>query len=301
MRGVAYRCSFRVTEAYYLIERIVDVLAHKLKIDPAELRLKSFIQPAQFPYQSALGWKYDSGDYPTAMRKAMVAVGYEGLRQEQEEKRAALARGEGGELMAIDVAFFTEIVGAGPTRNCDILGMGMFDSCEIQVHPTGSAIARLGTKSQGQAHETTYAQILATEIGIPSERIQLEEGQHRHRVTVSAPTACAPAAGVQAAGRRLRKQVRTYASNMFQFTAEATAERARKARDQGFTAVKFGWEPFGRDARTDCAYLDTICAAVGDEMDIMLDVGLIWEAKTTLQRAEADYTASTLHRGGQSP
>ena len=63
--GVAYRCSFRVTEASYLIERMVDVLAHKLQIDPAELRLKNFIQPAQFPYQSALGWEYDSGDYPT--------------------------------------------------------------------------------------------------------------------------------------------------------------------------------------------------------------------------------------------
>ncbi len=89
--GVAYRCSFRVTEAAYLIERIVDVLAHKLEIDPAELRLKNFIQPAQFPYQSALGWEYDSGDYPTAMRKAMAAVGYEGLRREQAEKRRARA------------------------------------------------------------------------------------------------------------------------------------------------------------------------------------------------------------------
>ena len=94
-------------------------------------------------------------------------------------------------------------------------------------------------------------------------------------------------------GGGFRKQVRAYASNMFQFTAEATAERARQARDRGFTAVKFGWEPFGRDPRTDCAYLDAIRAAVGDEMDIMLDVGLIWDAKTTL-RAEADYTASTL-------
>ncbi len=86
-------------------------------------------------------------------------------------------------------------------------------------------------------------------------------------------------------GGGFRKQVRAYASNMFQFTAEATAERARQARDQGFTAVKFGWEPFGRDPKTDCAYLDAIRAAVGDDMDIMLDVGLIWDAKTTLQRA----------------
>jgi L-alanine-DL-glutamate epimerase-like enolase superfamily enzyme len=86
-------------------------------------------------------------------------------------------------------------------------------------------------------------------------------------------------------GGGFRKRLRVYSSNMFQFTAEATADRARKAKDTGFTAVKFGWEPFGQDARTDCAYLEAIRAAIGDEMDIMLDVGLIWNAKTTLQRA----------------
>jgi L-rhamnonate dehydratase len=86
-------------------------------------------------------------------------------------------------------------------------------------------------------------------------------------------------------GGGFRKKLRVYASNMFQFTAEATAERAQRARDQGFTAVKFGWEPFGQAATTDCAYLEAIRRAVGDEIDIMLDVGLIWDAKTTLQRA----------------
>jgi L-rhamnonate dehydratase len=86
-------------------------------------------------------------------------------------------------------------------------------------------------------------------------------------------------------GGGFRKSVRAYASNMFQFTAKATAERARAARDQGYTAVKFGWEPFGQDPKTDCAYLEAIRKAIGDEMDLMLDVGLIWDAKTTLQRA----------------
>ena len=216
--GVAYRCSFRVTEASYLIERMIDVLARKLDMDPAELRMKNFIQPEQFPYNSALGWEYDSGDYPTAMRKALEAVNYEGLRHEQAEKR------QRGELMGIGVAFFTEIVGAGPTRNCDILGVGMFDSCEIRVHPTGSAIARLGTKSQGQAHETTYAQIIATEIGVPSEDIMVEEGD-----TDTAPyglgtygSRSTPVAGAAAAraARKIKAKAQAIAAHMLEVSED---------------------------------------------------------------------------------
>ena len=168
--GVAYRCSFRVTEAVHAIERITDVLAQKLGRDPADLRFQNFIQKDQFPYRSALGWEYDSGDYAPALRKAMDMVGYEELRKEQAEKRAR------GELMGIGISSFTEIVGAGPSKDFDILGIKMFDSAEVRIHPTGKAIARFGTKSQGQGHETTYAQILAEELGIPAMHIQIEEG-----------------------------------------------------------------------------------------------------------------------------
>ncbi|MEE8123749.1 MAG: aerobic carbon-monoxide dehydrogenase large subunit [Alphaproteobacteria bacterium] len=212
--GVAYRCSFRVTEASYLIERMVDVLAQKVGVDKAEIRLRNFIQPAQFPYTSALDWEYDSGDYPAALKQAMEAVDYKGLRKQQEEKRAK------GELMGIGIATFTEIVGAGPTRNCDILGIGMFDSCEIRVHPTGSAIARLGTKSQGQGHETTYAQIIASEIGIASDDITVEEGDtdtapyglgtYGSRSTPVAGAACARAA------RKIREKARKIAAHMLE-------------------------------------------------------------------------------------
>ena len=174
--GVAYRCSFRVTEAAYCIERAMDILAHKLGMDPAELRMKNFIRREQFPYQSALGWEYDSGDYHLAMRKAMDTLGYTQLRQEQKAKQEAFKRGETREIMGIGVSFFTEIVGAGPSKNCDILGVAMFDSAEIRIHPTGSILARMGSKSQGQGHETTWAQIIATELGIPADDIMIEEG-----------------------------------------------------------------------------------------------------------------------------
>ncbi|HEV2237880.1 MAG TPA: molybdopterin cofactor-binding domain-containing protein, partial [Ktedonobacterales bacterium] len=113
--GVAYRCSFRVTEAVHTIERMVDSLALKLGRDPADLRLQNFIQPEQFPYHTPTGWDYDSGNYPAALKLAMEQIGYADLRREQAEKRAR------GELMGIGLSTFTEIVGAGPSNTFDIL------------------------------------------------------------------------------------------------------------------------------------------------------------------------------------
>ncbi|KND54758.1 Carbon monoxide dehydrogenase form I, large chain [Candidatus Paraburkholderia kirkii] len=171
--GVAYRCSFRVTEAVYLIERMVDVLAQKLGIDKAEIRLCNFIRKEQFPYTTPLGLEYDSGDYEPALRKVLAAVDYPALRAEQAQRRADPAAEW---LMGVGIVTFTEIVGAGPSKMCDILGVGMFDSCEIRVHPDGSAIARMGTITQGQGYQTTYAQIIASEAGIPASVITVEEG-----------------------------------------------------------------------------------------------------------------------------
>ncbi len=168
--GVAYRCSFRITEASYLIERLMQTAADELGIDPAELRLRNFIQPEQFPYETATGFVYDSGDYPTALRKALDAAGYDELRAEQ-----AAAREE-GRLVGIGIAHFTEAVGAGPAHTYDIAGLKMIDSAELRVHPTGKAILKLGVKTQGQGHETTFAQIVAEETGIPATDIKVIHG-----------------------------------------------------------------------------------------------------------------------------
>ncbi|MGI9485645.1 MAG: aerobic carbon-monoxide dehydrogenase large subunit [Geminicoccaceae bacterium] len=250
--GVAYRCSFRVTEASYFIERMMDVLARKLEMDPAELRLKNFIKPEQFPYTSALGWEYDSGDYQTAMDKALATVEYQKLRDEQTVNREAFERGETRSLMGVGLAFFTEIVGAGPVKNCDILGLGMFDSCEIRIHPTGSAIARLGTISQGQGHATTFAQILASEIGIPAEKITVEEGD-----TDTAPyglgtygSRSTPVAGAATAmaGRKIRAKAQMIAAYLLEvhdddlewdvdrFQVKGNPERAKTMAEIAFAS-----------------------------------------------------------------
>ncbi|MFI1164457.1 aerobic carbon-monoxide dehydrogenase large subunit [Streptomyces sp. NPDC020801] len=168
--GVAYACSFRVTEAVYLVERMVDLLADRLGTDPAELRMRNLLRPEQFPYRTRTGWEYDSGDYPRALRLAMDIAHYEDLRREQAEKR------ERGELMGIGVSFFTEAVGAGPRKHMDILGLGMADGAELRVHPTGKAVLRISVQSQGQGHETTFAQIVAEELGIPPEDVEVVHG-----------------------------------------------------------------------------------------------------------------------------
>ena len=168
--GVAYACSFRITEAVYLVERIVDRLAYELDMDPVELRLKNLIRPDQFPYRTKTGWVYDSGNYEPTLRKAMELAGYHELRTEQAERRAR------GEIMGIGVSFFTEAVGAGPRKHMDILGLGMNDGCELRVHPTGKAVLRLSVQTQGQGHETTFAQIVAEELGIPPDDIEVVHG-----------------------------------------------------------------------------------------------------------------------------
>ncbi len=202
--GVAYRCSFRVTEASYLIERAVDVLAQELKMDPLELRRKNFIGKDKFPYKSKLGWTYDSGDYHANLDKALEFIDYKALRKEQEEKRKK------GEFMGIGISTFVEIVGAGPSHTFDIAGIKMFDSAEIRIHPTGKGILRMGTKSQGQGHETTYAQIVAQELGIPASDISVEEGD-----TDTAPYGLG-----------------TYASRSTPVSGAATALAARKIKEK---------------------------------------------------------------------
>jgi carbon-monoxide dehydrogenase large subunit len=202
--GVAYRCSFRVTEAAYLVERMVDLLADELEIDPAELRLKNFIKPEQFPYQNKTGWTYDSGDYPATMREAMRIAGYDELRREQAEKRRR------GELMGIGVSFFTETVGAGPRKHMDIAGLGMADGAELRVHPTGKATLRISVQTQGQGHETTFAQIVSEELGLPVEDIEVVHGD-----TDQTPFGLG-----------------TYGSRSTPVSGAATAQVARKIREK---------------------------------------------------------------------
>ena len=219
--GVAYRCSFRITEAVYLVERMVDALAMEMEVDPIDLRMNSFIAPEQFPYETTTGWTYDSGEYGKTMKVAMEIAGYEDLRREQAEKRAR------GELMGIGVSFFTEGVGAGPRKHMDILGLSMNDGADLRVHPSGKAVVSISAQTQGQGHETTFAQIVAEELGIPPEDVEV-----RHGDTDKSPyglgtygSRSTPVSGgaVAVVSRKVRDKARLIAATMLETRPEDLA------------------------------------------------------------------------------
>jgi carbon-monoxide dehydrogenase large subunit len=244
--GVAYRCSFRVTEAVHMVERMTEIMAHELGEDAADYRLRNFIRPDQFPYKSPTGWEYDSGNYEAALKKAMDMIDYRALREEQKEKRAK------GELMGIGISSFTEVVGAGPSKDYDILGIKMFDSAEIRIHPTGKAMARFGTKSQGQGHETTYAQIIAEELGLPADDIEVEEGDtdtapYGLGTYASRSTPTAGAAAVMAA-RKIKAKAKKIAAHLLEvgeddlewtidrFQVKGSSDQAKTIQEIAFAA-----------------------------------------------------------------
>jgi aerobic carbon-monoxide dehydrogenase large subunit len=224
--GVAYSCSFRITEAVYLVERMVDLLAFELGLDPAELRMRNLLRPEQFPYTCQTGWVYDSGDYPRTLRLAMDMAGYEELRKEQQAERSR------GHLMGIGVSFFTEAVGAGPRKHMDILGFGMADGVELRIHPTGTAVLRISVQTQGQGHETTFAQIVAEELGVSPDDVEVVHGDTDQTPfglgTYGSRSTPVSGAATAVVARKVRERARIVASAMLEVDpADLEWERGR--------------------------------------------------------------------------
>ena len=216
--GVAYRCSFRVTEAMFFQERMMHAAANDLGMDQAEFRRINLVKDDQFPYRTAFGFLTDSGQYGKCLDIALDAIGYANFKEEQEEARKR------GKLLGIGISTMTEPLGAGNSREYDIIGIKMFDSAELRVHMTGKAILRTGAKTQGQGHETTWAQIVAHELGIPAEDIVVEEGD-----TDTAPfgmgtyaSRSTPVAGAAVAmvARKIRAKARKIAAHLLEVSEE---------------------------------------------------------------------------------
>jgi carbon-monoxide dehydrogenase large subunit len=162
----AYRGAGR-PEACYYIERLIDVVALELGRAPEEVRRRNFIRPDAFPYQAPTGQRYDSGQYDRALTKALETVGYADRRREQRER---VARGD-RHLLGIGMSCYVEMCGFGP-----------YESAVVRVEPSGAVTAYTGTSAHGQGHETTFAQIIADQLGVEFDRIVV-----RHGDTASVP------------------------------------------------------------------------------------------------------------------
>jgi carbon-monoxide dehydrogenase large subunit len=170
----AYRGAGR-PEATFVVERAVDLVADKLGMDPIDVRRKNFIQPEDFPYDPVgilNGLKYDSGDYEMALDKALEMLDYEGFKAKQKEARAA------GRYLGVGFSTYIEMCGVAPSAWIGLpgegWGAGLWESANVRVHLTGKVVVTTGSQSHGQGHETTMAQVVAEELGVPVEDVIVE-------------------------------------------------------------------------------------------------------------------------------
>jgi aerobic carbon-monoxide dehydrogenase large subunit len=167
----AYRGAGR-PEACYLVERMVDLAAQELGMDPLELRRKNFIPKEKFPYQTPVALLYDSGNYEAALDKALESFDYRAFRKEQEQARKQ------GRYLGVGFSTYVEACGLAPSQVAGALGAqaGLYESATVRVHPTGKVTVFTGSHSHGQGHETTFAQVAADELQVPFEDVEIVHG-----------------------------------------------------------------------------------------------------------------------------
>jgi carbon-monoxide dehydrogenase large subunit len=207
----AYRGAGR-PEATYVAERAIDLVAHELGKDPTEVRRLNFIKPDQFPYKSAAGAVYDTGNYEGALDKAMQIIDYKSLREEQARKRAE------GKLVGIGVSSYIEICGFGPKGTAPV---GLYESARVRVEQTGTVMVYTGSSPHGQGEETTFAQIVSEQFGgIPVENILVLHGDTdstpEGRGTYGSRTTAVGGSAVFTAAQRLREKMIQIASHMLE-------------------------------------------------------------------------------------
>ena len=162
----AYRGAGR-PEATHGIERMVDILAAELKMDPAELRRKNFVGKDEFPFQTATGLAYDSGNYALPLDTALAEIDYPALRREQQQARAS------GKLMGIGLSTYGEICAIGPSPATPA---GGWESATVKIEPSGKITVMTGASPHGQGEETTFAQIVADELGVDIDDVVVVHG-----------------------------------------------------------------------------------------------------------------------------
>ena len=211
----AYRGAGR-PEATYLMERMVDLFAREIGLDPAEVRRRNFVARDAFPYTNAMGLQYDSGDYSRALERALELAGYQQLRQSQQEARRQ------GRYIGIGLSSYVEVCGLGPSQAAGALGFqgGLWESALVRVHPTGRVSVYVGTSPHGQGEETTFAQVVAEELGLSVEDVDVVHGDTATTPmgwgTYGSRTTPVGGAAVALAARRVVEKARRIAAHLLE-------------------------------------------------------------------------------------
>jgi len=252
----AYRGAGR-PEALFIIERMVDILARKLGMDPAELRRKNLIPADKFPYQTALGLVYDSGNYERAMRKALDIVGYEKLRQEQGQARKE------ERLMGIGLSTYVEVCGLAPSAVSTGTGFqgGLWGSSTVRLSPTGKATVYTGAHPHGQGEETTFAQIVSTELGLPLADIDVVHGDTKATPmgmgTYGSRATAVEGGSIALSARKVREKARKIAGHLLEvseddlefvdgkFTVKGVPTKGKTIQEIAWAAYMAGSMPKG--------------------------------------------------------
>ncbi len=239
----AYRGAGR-PEATYVVERAMDLVADELGIDPAEIRRRNFLPPDAFPYDNPSGLLtavngsklyIDSGNYEPALDKALGMIGYGDIAARKAEARAR------GRLLGVGLSTYIEVCGVAPSKWIGAVGEGwgaaMWESCNIKVHLTGKVVVTMGTQPQGQGHETTFAQIVAHELGVPMEDVIVQHSDTQgtpfgYGSYGSRTSNVGSGAAIKAAGK-IREKARQYAAFMLEASPDDIEVEGAEYRVKG--------------------------------------------------------------------
>ena len=215
----AYRGAGR-PEATFMLERVIDRLADELKMDPVELRKKNLIPPFENGHDVVTGLKYDSGNYQGALDKALAHVDYAGLRKEQAELRKK------GRHIGIGVGLYVEICGLGPSQVAGAVGFqgGLWESAIVRFHPSGKAHVFIGSSPHGQGEETTFAQIVADELGVSVGDVKIVHGDTENTPmgwgTYGSRTTAVSGAALAVATRKIKEKAKLLTSHLLEAAVE---------------------------------------------------------------------------------
>jgi carbon-monoxide dehydrogenase large subunit len=215
----AYRGAGR-PEATFIIERVIEKLAYELRLDPADVRLKNMIPRFENGHSVVTGLSYDSGDYPGGLKKLLDHVGYAALRKEQADARKT------GRYLGIGLSTYVEICGLGPSQVAGAIGFqgGLWESAIVRVHPTGAVHVSIGASPHGQGEETTFAQIVADEIGVDVNAVKVLHGDTETTPmgwgTYGSRTTAVGGAALVLATRKVKEKAKVIAAHLLEAAVE---------------------------------------------------------------------------------